>query len=65
MPQSQLPKIGFYLERLTKDEIREVTDVYDGGNLSRTMNLALEYYLELRKKGDRGLDKFIRERAAK
>jgi hypothetical protein len=54
--------VGFHLERLSMQDLKKAAEIYEGGNLARLMNIAAEYYLELRKKGDRSLERFIKER---
>jgi len=59
---SRRERVDFHLEKLAKAEIKKKSKIWDGGNLSLTLNLAVEYYLHCRETKDKGLEKFLKDR---
>ena len=60
--QSKLPRMDFHLEHLTKEELKKVAQVHTGGNSSRLINQATEYFILCLKRNDRGLQRYLTER---
>lgn len=65
MPRLKTEQVSFYLDRLTKKDLLEGAELRDGGNQGRMANIALEFYLECLKNGDKKLEKFLSDRIKK
>ncbi len=65
MGRTKTEQVSFYLDRLTKKDLLAGAELRDGGNQGRMANIALEWYLECLKNGDKKLDKFLSDRIKK
>lgn len=60
--QSKLPRMDFHLEHLTKEELKKFAEIYTGGNSSKLINQATEYFILCLKRNDRGLQRYLEAR---
>lgn len=65
MPRTKTEQVSFYLDRLTKKDLLAGAELRDGGNQGRMANIAIEFYLDCLKNGDKKLDKFLSDRIRK
>lgn len=62
MPRTKTEQVSFYLDRLTKKDLLAGAELRDGGNQGRFANVAMEWYLNCLKNGDKKLERFLTDR---